>query len=153
MNKDINKLIFRVNDENDWATLMEHSMTKLVGTFFQIFFQLSFKVPFHVVCDVHQDWCGLCEAIHPTIMRIFIDYDNAEGRLVYSSANIAKVGALIQSYLPSDSHIVLEKNGCIPIFALFRGKSCVSVISGVDGPLLLQQLSLNIPDKVSKEEQ
>jgi hypothetical protein len=81
-----------------------------------------------------------------------MDYDNAEGRLVYSSANIGKVGALIQSSFPSDSHVVLEKNGCIPIFALFRSKTCVSVIVGVDGPLLLQQISMNIPDKASKEE-
>jgi hypothetical protein len=105
------------------------------------------------VVDVHQDWCGLCEAIHPTILRIFVDYDNAEGRLVYSSANIAKLGGIIQAALPSDSHVNLEKNGCIPIFALFRSKTCMSVIVGVDGPLLLQQISLNIPDKVSKEEQ
>jgi hypothetical protein len=32
MNKDIGKLIFRVNDENEWAQLMEQSTTKLVGT-------------------------------------------------------------------------------------------------------------------------
>jgi hypothetical protein len=31
MNKDINKLIVRVGDENEWAQLMEQSTTKLVG--------------------------------------------------------------------------------------------------------------------------
>ena len=101
---------------------------------------------------MHQDWCGLCEAIHPTVLRIFTEYDNAEQRIVFSSANIGKLGPIIQQSFPSDTHVILEKNGCIPIFALYRFKTCVSVIVGVDGPLLLQQISINVPDKVSKEE-
>lgn len=104
------------------------------------------------VVDIHQDWCGLCEAIHPTFIRIFTEYDNAEGRIAVGAANIGKLGPVIQASLPADTHVNLEKNGCIPIFALYRFKTCISVIIGVDGPLLLQQIALNIPDKASKEE-
>jgi hypothetical protein len=38
-----------------------------------------------------------------------------------ASVSIAALGtALIQSSFPSDSPMNLEKNGCIPIFALYR---------------------------------
>lgn len=41
----------------------------------------------------------------------------------------------------------LEKNGCIPIFALYRHKQCVTVIGGVDAPSLLSQIALHMPEK------
>ena len=105
-----------------------------------------------LVVDVHQDWCGHCEAIHPTLLRIFTEYDNAEGRITVATANISKVGSVVQASFPSDTHVILEKNGCMPIFALYRFKTCISVIVGVDGPLLLQQIALNVPEKATKEE-
>jgi hypothetical protein len=62
-----------------------------------------------------------------------------------------KVGALIQLAIPSDLNINLEKNGCLPLFCVFRHKSCVSVVVGVDSPTLLQQIALNMPEKANKE--
>jgi len=48
-----------VSDDEQWKRVIDQSDTKLV------------------VVDVHQDWCGLCEAIHPTFLRIFQEYDDA----------------------------------------------------------------------------
>jgi thiol-disulfide isomerase/thioredoxin len=108
-----------------------------------------FDAKYLPVLDIHQDWCGICEAIHPTFLRVFNEYDDSESRILLCSANISKLGPVIQASLPSDTHINLEKNGCIPVFALYRFKQCVSVIVGVDGPHLLQQISINIPDKAN----
>lgn len=55
----------------------------------------------------------------------------------------------------TDSHtnIYVSLTLGLPLFALFRFKSCVSIISGVDGPLLLQQIAMNIPDKGAAKEE
>jgi len=100
-----------------------------------------------VIMDVHQDWCGVCDALQPTLQRVFQDYEKAEDRMTLTSCSIGRFGAKLQSSFPSDCHVVLEKNGCLPVFALYRFKSCVSVITGVDAPSLLAQISANIPDK------
>ena len=96
-----------------------------------------------VILDVHQDWCGPCEAIHPTLLRVFAvrlcsngqchsyliftshqsnftdqDYDDSDERCVVASASIKKLGeALIQSTFPVEAHMNLEKNG---EYAFFR---------------------------------
>lgn len=102
MAKDISKVIIKIEDDQTWDSMVEQSETKLV------------------VIDCHQEWCGNCEAILPSLSRVLLDYDNAEDRFVYCAASIGKVGAKIQAALPSDSNINLEKNGCLPIFAVFR---------------------------------
>jgi hypothetical protein len=107
MAKDISKVLFKIEDEAMWDHVMEVSDTKLV------------------VVDIHQDWCGCCEAIHPSMSRVLLDYDECEQRFLYCTASIAKVGAKVQSTLPSDSHINLEKNGCLPLFGVYR-VSCAS---------------------------
>lgn len=102
MAKDINKLMLRIDDDQIWESVMEQSEAKLV------------------VIDIHQEWCGCCEAIHPSIARIFLDYDDCEERFLYASASIAKVGSRITAILPSDCNINLDKNGCLPLFGVFR---------------------------------
>jgi hypothetical protein len=102
MAKDISKVLFKIEDEAMWDHVMEVSDTKLV------------------VVDIHQDWCGCCEAIHPSMSRVLLDYDECEQRFLYCTASIAKVGAKVQPTLPSDSHINLEKNGCLPLFGVYR---------------------------------
>ena len=91
-----------IEDETLWDTMLEHSESRLV------------------VIDLHQEWCGYCDAIHPSISRMFLDYDECEARFLYCSASIGKLGAKIQPFLPTDSHIDLVKNGCLPLFALVR---------------------------------
>lgn len=133
MSKDISKLIVKVEDEATWLNLIEQSQNKLI------------------IVDCHQDWCGPCEAMNPTFTRIFIDYEVAEERLVLATLAIGKMGSTAQASFPHDCHISLEKNGCIPVFAFYRFKACLSVINGVDAPAVVQQVSLNIPDKPLKE--
>lgn len=102
MAKDVSKLMLVIEDETLWDTMLEHSESRLV------------------VIDLHQEWCGYCDAIHPSISRMFLDYDECEARFLYCSASIGKLGAKIQPFLPTDSHIDLVKNGCLPLFALVR---------------------------------
>jgi len=107
-----------------------------------------------VFVDLHQDWCGVCDALHPTLTRVFQEYDQCELRMKVYSASIGKLGDHIQKTLPSDSAMHLDKNGCLPLFALYRYKACVGLISGVDAPTILSQIATNIPDKpvpVSKD--
>ena len=74
---------------------------------------LSFKLLCHFRC-------GSCEAIIPTFARIVLDYDNVEDRLVLATANIATLGPQIQGSFPTELSVDLEKNGCNPLFALYR---------------------------------
>jgi hypothetical protein len=81
-----------------------------------------------------------------------LDYDNSEKRIKFASANISKIGPVVQASFPQESSVNLEKNGCQPVFAMLRYKACVFVIAGVDGPLILQQIGLNIPDNKTSSE-
>lgn len=51
----------------------------------------------------------------------------------------------IQASLGVDAKVDL--NGCLPVFAVFRFKHCVSIFVGVDAPALLNAISLNIPQE------
>jgi thiol-disulfide isomerase/thioredoxin len=153
MARDITKVMIKIEDDLQWDSIVEQSDTKLV------------------VIDCHQEWCGYCEAIHPSLNRVLLDYDNIEERFIYAVASIGKVGSRIQASFPSDLNINLEKNGCLPLFAVFRvcyyvllflnlylilfflsqHKTCIFVVVGVDSPTLLQQISLNMPEKPVKE--
>ena len=130
MAKDISKILLKIEDEAGWHSMLESSESKLI------------------ILDVHQDWCGPCEAIHPTLARVFADYDDCDERCICAAASIKKLGeTLIASTFPAEAHINLEKNGCIPIFALYRHKACVTVVGGVDAPSLLSQIALHMPEK------
>jgi len=102
MAKDISKILIKIEDDHTWDTTIEQSDSKLV------------------VIDCHQEWCGCCEAIHPSLSRILLDYDSAEERFAFAAASIGKVGAKIQSSIPSEFNVNLEKNGCLPLFAVFK---------------------------------
>ena len=52
MARDISKMM-KIEDETGWQNMLEASDKMLV------------------ILDVHQDWCGPCEAIHPTLLRVF----------------------------------------------------------------------------------
>lgn len=102
MARDISKILFKIEDDSLWDHAMEQSDSKLV------------------VVDIHQEWCGCCESVHPSINRVLLDYDECDARFMYCTASIGKVGAKIQASLPSDSRIDLEKNGCLPLFGVYR---------------------------------
>lgn len=102
MSRDINKFITKIEDEQQWESVVDQSESKLV------------------IIDCHQEWCGNCEAILPSMTRVLLDYDNIDERFVYATASIGKVGGQIQAAFPQDAHISLEKNGCLPLFGVFR---------------------------------
>lgn len=101
-----------------------------------------------IVADIHQEWCGLCDAILPTLNRVFMDYDQAEARITLADVSLGKVDADdVTATFPSDSKVNLS--GCMPVFAIYRFGACVSVVQGVDAPALLSAIAINIPDKPS----
>eukprot|EP01041_Mallomonas_annulata_P012022 gene12022-25184_t len=134
MAKDINKIIYNIHDEDSWTDAIEMSEQKVV------------------VVDVHQEWCGVCDAMMPTFQRVFLEYDDAESRICIASTSIQALGAKIQTAIPRDSNVHLDKHGCLPLFLILRYKTCVAAIVGVDAPAILQQISMNIPEKKDKEE-
>jgi len=131
---DAPKFLVPLTDETAWSSAIEASIDKLV------------------IIDCHQDWCGPCEAFHPTFQRTFLDYDDSANRMTVYSASFESFGEKIQSLLPGDSKIVVEKNGCLPLLVFVRHKACVAYISGVDAPVLMTNISNNIPDKKKKVE-
>ena len=73
---------------------------------------------------------------------------DADTKVVLASANITNLSPhIFQSTFPPDCHVNLEKNGCIPIFAMYRNKACVSVLVGVDAPQFMAQFQNNFPGK------
>ncbi len=83
---------------------------------------------------MHQEWCGPCEAIGPTLQRMFTDYDNADSRMKLASASftsdqsatggqptsVSPLGQKIQAIIPHDARVNLETHGCLPLFLVLR---------------------------------
>lgn len=103
--RNIANVLIKIEDDATWDSLIEQSTAKLL------------------VVDCHQEWCGCCESVHPSLNRILIDYDSIEERFIYATASIGKVSAKIQASLPAESKINLEKHGCLPLFAVYRVSS------------------------------
>lgn len=86
------------------------------------------------VVDCHQDWCGPCDAIAPTLQRLFLDYDHCQERLVLatvaytcdqtatggSPCGVSPLGEKVQAMLPAASKLKLDTQGCLPLFLCFR---------------------------------
>lgn len=105
-----------------------------------------------VVMDIHQEWSGPCEALHPTLNRVFNDYDLAEERIVFATAAIGKIGEqAILDRLGAD-HKPQGLQSCTPCFALFRNKACVHVFTGVDAPSIMDAIGSLIPPAPKKAE-
>ena len=47
------KIMIKIEDEAGWLSVIDSSEERLV------------------IIDIHQDWCGPTEAIHPTLSRVF----------------------------------------------------------------------------------
>ena len=94
--------IHKLEDVSGWTSMVESSEERVV------------------VIDCHQEWCGPCEAIKPTIQKVFNDYEDADDRVTFASASIQLLGEQMQGAVPSDAKIDIDKNGCIPLFLIFR---------------------------------
>mmetsp|Transcript_3018 Transcript_3018/g.6097 ORF Transcript_3018/g.6097 Transcript_3018/m.6097 type:complete len:137 (-) Transcript_3018:280-690(-) len=100
-----------------------------------------------LVLDCHQDWCGQCETLQPTFLRIFMDNDEPESRLAFLSANIKVFKDKIKEILPEDSQISLDEHGCMPFFLLIRSNAVVANVIGANSPSILMNVQGNIPAK------
>lgn len=136
MSIDINKKIFRIEDAEQYQALIETSQKKLV------------------MIDFYQDWCGPCDAIQPTLSKVYQDYDAIDERFVLAGVSINKVGLeTIMASLSASENQNYKLNGCLPSFAFFRFKALVTFVSGVDAPTIVSQISINMPDKPEAAEQ
>ena len=136
MSIDINKKILRIEDAEQYQALIETSQKKLV------------------MIDFYQDWCGPCDAIQPTLSKVYQDYDAIDERFVLAGVSINKVGLeTIMASLSASENQNYKLNGCLPSFAFFRFKALVTFVSGVDAPTIVSQISINMPDKPEAAEQ
>jgi thiol-disulfide isomerase/thioredoxin len=134
MAKDISNSISKLESEAAWASAMAASDKKLV------------------VVDIYSEWCGPCDAMLPTFAKVLVEFEGADDRILLASASISKLGSVIQPSLPRESpQVHLDKHGCCPLFALYRGKSCIAMVVGPDAAALLYQIALNIPDRQTKD--
>ncbi len=132
--EDASKRIVRIESSEQYQGLINESENKLV------------------IIDIHADWSGACEAMYPTFNKLFLEYDNADSRLLIASASFNKIGLdFIKNTFPADAGGNL--GGCIPTFALYRFKNCIGVITGADAPSILSTIAINIPAYVAPKEQ
>ncbi|KAG5176476.1 hypothetical protein JKP88DRAFT_335211, partial [Tribonema minus] len=98
-----------------------------------------------IVIDIHQDWCGPCETLQPTMHRIALDTTDCANRCGFFSASMGKLKAQVGELLSADARAALEKRGCMPFFALVKGGAVVATVSGADAPLLLSLVKAHTP--------
>ena len=131
--KDVLKHMVTVTSPEHFAELVEASESKLV------------------LMDCYADWCGPCEALQPTLQKIYQDYDLASERMILASCDMGKFGECIQGLFPENGPVI-DKNGCLPLFLVIRFNALCSHISGVDAPQLLTHIATNMPEKPEKNE-
>ena len=80
--------------------------------------------PTPTVFDVHKTWCGQCKVMEPTWKRIFLDYDDADSRIVFASVASSDIPAL-EEY---------TERSCEPLFLLYKVSRRGAHFLGQQGP-------------------
>lgn len=127
MAKDISKMIINIESEEHFQELVELSDTKVV------------------IIDCFSEWCGPCDAMKPTLLKLWNDISNPAERLTIATCSMDKFKDCIQGMLPENGPAV-DKNGCLPLFLILRFKALTSHISGVDAPTIISTLHTNLPE-------
>lgn len=99
-----------------------------------------------LVIDLHQDWCGPCETLQPTMGRIFLETSECALRCSFLTASMDKFKAKLTALLPEDISTKLATQGCMPFLILVKGGNVVAHISGANAPALLQHVKLHMPE-------
>ena len=102
--------------------------------------------------DCHEEWCGpTTAAMGPSYLAIFADYDKPEERIFLASVQYTES---ITKKLQGMVHDVkFEKQGCRPLFLIFRNGACVGSIDGLNVPSIASTLKLWVPPLVVPEEE
>ena len=100
-----------------------------------------------VIVDLYQTWCGPCSALEPSFNKVVLEYELANERISFYRCDFdgTDLSARIQASFPSDTQINLDKNGCLPLTAVYRFGSTIGLIQGVDGPQVLNLIDINLP--------
>ena len=104
-----------------------------------------------VLIDCYAPWCGPCEALKPSLQKVWMEYDLPAERIVVATCDMVKYAAEIQGLFPENGPVI-ENNGCLPLFLVVRFKALTSHISGVDAPQLLTHIATNIPEKPNQDQ-
>lgn len=98
-----------------------------------------------VIVNLYQSWCGPCTAMNASFNKIMLDYENAKDRVLFYTCDYETLSNKIQSTFPSDTNVHLDRFGCLPLFAVYRFGSIIGLIQGVDAPVILNLVDINIP--------
>ena len=98
-----------------------------------------------VIIDLHMGWCGPCKALIPSFNKVIMEYEDAKDRVIFASCDFEKLQEKVQSTLPTDTPVRLDKHGSLPLQAIYRFGASIGLLAGVDGPALLGIIDINIP--------
>lgn len=104
-----------------------------------------------VIIDLYQLWCGPCSALVPSFNKVAMDFEDVKDRVVFARCDYEQFVTKVQSTLPSDCPIKLDKHGCLPLQAVYRFGSNIGLLQGVDGPALLNLIDINAPAVKDKD--
>ena len=106
-----------------------------------------------VLVDVHQVWCGQTLAIMPFLNQLWVDLEDAPGKIHLASLAVDddKQALLKRIQQVCDPDIKVAKQGCRPLFRIFKQGQCVATVDGVNSPVIRMYLDLHLP-KVKKVE-
>lgn len=100
-----------------------------------------------VLVDVHQDWCGQTLAIMPFVNQLWVDLEDAPGKIYLASLAVDddKQALLKRIQQVCDPDVKVGKQGCRPLFLLFKHGQCVATVDGVNSPVIRMYLDLHLP--------
>ncbi|KAK6293158.1 thioredoxin domain-containing protein 6 [Coregonus clupeaformis] len=91
-----------------------------------------------LVIDVYQRWCGPCKAVQNIFRKLRSEYGDDMLRFAVGEANsLLELSSL--------------KGKCQPVFLFYSGGALVSIVRGVNGPLL-QKTMLELVDQEKKKQ-
>jgi len=129
MSKDISKIAVEIESEEQFQSLIDETDSKLL------------------LVDCYVDWCGPCEAIRPTLQKVWMEYEAPAERITFATMDMKKFSKVINDLFPEDKFPDVENNGSLPLFLIIRLKGLVAHISGIDAPFLLTNISTYIPER------
>jgi hypothetical protein len=104
-----------------------------------------------VILDVHEEWCGsTAAAMGASMLQIFSEYEESSERIFLCSIETsAEVQAVLKPFVPD---VKFDKQGCRPLYIVFRNGACCGFVDGVNVPSIAGLIKLWIPPVKKAEE-